>query len=114
MSIHSSEQKHNPRSKYRVSKHEKIELEIFNADLKRSYPHVDIDTPPLRSALVHHVAHVSGSRFRLCQDVARLTRAIHDSNTRRIAVSVNAALQMLAAAQRRPMATAKAAQVVAA
>ena len=113
MSIRSSEQKHNPRSKYRVSKHEKIELEIFNADLRRSYPNID-DAPPLRSVLVHHAAQMGGSRFRLCQDVARLTRAIHDSNTRRIAVSVNAALQMLAAAQRRPMATAKAAQVVAA
>jgi len=95
MSIAVTSKKHNPRSKYRVTKHEKIELEIFNADLRRSYPNID-DTPPLRSALVHRATETNCSRFRLCLDVMTLARAIHNPMTRRVAVTVNDALQMLA------------------
>jgi len=114
MSIAVTSKKHNPRSKYRVTKHEKIELEIFNADLKRSYPHVDIDTPPLRSALVHRVAQMGGNRFRLCRDVMALTKAFHNPSTRRVATTINDAIKMLVKEQRKPVVHAAMAQAVAA
>ena len=87
-----------------LSNYERAALEIFNADLHRSFPEVDLTTPSARANLVRAAMLKCSSRFELCKQAVKLTRALHDSNSQRVPATINRSLQFIATSGRKPVA----------
>ena len=82
--------------KLKMSDYERRAMALFDRDLSQRFPEIDIHAPALRVGLVREAMAAVPSRFKLCRDVARLARMVHDSNTRRVPNTLNDVLRLLA------------------
>jgi hypothetical protein len=96
----------NPRTRHRETPHEKLMLELYNADLRGNFPEINPKAPCLRVPLVYAAMAATAGRFELCRQTVQITRAMHNSIVDLVPATINKSLGMLARSKKKPAAKA--------